>query len=343
MKRINFMLALLVMLALMGCKDGNDGPDYNEQPRIYVAISDQFNSYVHDIEGNVIYECPQNSRIVKLASEGKDWYAVRSRHAENNYNSVLYEVLKNGTVQFQIPYMAKGMCVENGDVYTYQLDKNDAYIFIYKNDQQLYKFDANDSEFVYNSFDVVDGHLVAGIYSRNPPTYWIDGKKMMLDINTTFSQFSMEAYAREGTEDLFVIRDDDDESIWYQFKGQSHGLPSAFLVSQAMIVDGVPYILALNRDLDQALLYVNGYKYLLNRRPLKDNDEYDWWRGMMRRYGNDVYVLTNTQGEHSQIYKRNEPIDMSARIELRNVAGGNERVKALSDFNLVDFIVLPPK
>ena len=25
MKRINFMLALLVMLALMGCKDGNDG------------------------------------------------------------------------------------------------------------------------------------------------------------------------------------------------------------------------------------------------------------------------------------------------------------------------------
>jgi hypothetical protein len=94
--------------------------------------------------------------------------------------------------------------------------------------------------------------------------------------------------------------------------------------------------------LDQALLYVNGYKYLLNR-PLKDNDKYDWWRGLMRRYGNDVYVLTNTQGDHSQIYKRNEPIDMSARIELRNVAGGDERVKALSDFSLVDFIVLPPK
>lgn len=342
MKRIIFMLALLTILTLTGCKDGNDEPDYNKPPRIYVAISDPFNSYVHDIEGNVIYECPQNSRIIKLASEGKDWYAVRSRHVENNYNSVLYEVLKNGTVQFQIPYPAEGMCVENGDVYTYQLDDNDFYIYIYKNDQQLYKFEAHNSEFVYNSFDVVDGHLVAGIYSWNTPTYWIDGKKLTLDINYTSSQMSMEAYAREGTDDLFVIRDDDDESIWYQFKGQSHHLPSAYLVSQAMIVDGVPYILALNRDLDQALLYVNGYKYLLNR-PLKDNDEYDWWRGLMRRYGNDVYVLTNTSCEHSQIYKRNEPIDMSARIVLRNVAGDNERVKALSDFNLVDFIVLPPK
>jgi hypothetical protein len=107
-------------------------------------------------------------------------------------------------------------------------------------------------------------------------------------------------------------------------------------------VDGDSYILALNEDMDQALLYVNGFKYLLNR-PLKDSDKYDWWRAMMRRYDNDVYVLTNTQGNHSQIYKRNEPIDMSARIELKNVAVGDERVKALSDCSITDFIVLPPK
>lgn len=52
MKRIIFMLALMAMLALMGCKDSNDEPDYNKPPRIYVAISDPFNSYVFDIEGN---------------------------------------------------------------------------------------------------------------------------------------------------------------------------------------------------------------------------------------------------------------------------------------------------
>ena len=332
------MTLLLAMLALMGCKDSKDEPNPNKPPRIYVAISDLFNSYVHDIEGNVIYEGPQESHIIKLASEGKDWYAVRSRRVD--YNTVIYEVLKNGTVQFQIPYPAEGMCVENGEVYTYQLDENDEYIFIYKNDQQLYKFDAHDSEFVYNSFDVVDGHLVAGIYS-NTPTYWIDGKKLTLDMNSTSSQMSMEAYAREGTDDVFVIRDDDDK-IWCQFKGQSHKLPSAYLVSQAIIVDGIPYILAVNRDQDQALLYINGVINYLNT-PLKDNDEYAYWRGLMRRYGNDVYVLTNTRGSHSQIYKLKEPIDMSARIELKNVAGGDERVKALSDFNLVDFIVLPPK
>ena len=333
------MTLLLAMLALMGCKDSKDEPNPNKPPRIYVAISDPFNSYVHDIEGNVIYEGPQQSYIIKLASEGKDWYAVRSRRVD--YNTVIYEVLKNGTVQFQIPYPAEGMCVENGNVYTYQLDENDEYIFIYKNDQQLYKFDAHDSEFVYNSFDVVDGHLVAGIYSWNAPTYWIDGNKLTLDINSTSSQMSMEAYAREGTDDVFVIRDDDDK-IWCQFKGQSHKLPSAYLVSQAIIVDGIPYILAVNRDQDQALLYINGVLNYLNT-PLKDNDEYASWLGLMRRYGNDVYVLTNPRGNHSQIYKRNEPIDMSARIELKNVAGGDERVKPLSDFTLVDFIVLPPK
>ena len=50
------MTLLLAMLALMGCKDSKDEPDYNEPPRIYVAINDPFNSYVFDIEGNVIYE-----------------------------------------------------------------------------------------------------------------------------------------------------------------------------------------------------------------------------------------------------------------------------------------------
>lgn len=343
MKQIFFMLALLAMMTLMGCKDSNDEPDPNKQPRIYVAIiDDYYNSYVYDIEGNTIYECPENSQIIKLASEGKNWYAVKSTRHDNQS---MLEVLKNGKVQFQIPtppYRVEGMCVENGNVYTYQLDENDEYCFIYKNDQQLYNFDAHGSEFVYNSFDVVDGHLVAGIYSWNTPTYWIDGKKLTLDINSTSSQMSMEAYAREGTDDLFVIRDDDDERIWYQFKGQSHHLPSAYIVSQAKIVDGDSYILALNRDLDQALLYMNGYKYTLNR-PLRDGDEYQSWRGMMRRYGNDVYVLTNTWGKHSQIYKRNEPIDMSARIELRYVAGDDEHEKPLSDCGITDFIVLPPK
>ena len=340
MKRIILMLALMAMMALMGCKDSKDEPDYSKPPRIYVAISDPFNSYVYDIEGNVIYECPQHSFIIKLANEGKDWYAVRSRRVDNN--TVLYEVLKNGTVQFQIPYPAESMCVENSDVYTLQHDKNYENYFIYKNNQLLYKYDTYDCDFVYNSFDVVDGHLVAGIRSAwSSPSCWIDGNKLKLDIDPYFDRVSLEAYAREGADDLIVFLDDDD-NFWYQIKGQSHHLPSAYLVSQAKIVDGDSYILALNRDMDQALLYINGFKYALNR-PLKDNDKYDWWRGLMRRYGNDVYVLTNTQGDHSQIYKRNEPIDMSAHIELRYVAGDDEHEKPLSDCGIVDFIVLPPK
>ena len=341
------MLALLAMMTLMGCKDSNDEPDPNKQPRIYVAIiDDYYNSYVYDIEGNTIYECPQYSQIIKLASEGKNWYAVRSRHDDNNYNSVLYEVLKNGKVQFQIPtppYRVEGMCVENGNVYTLLWDDNEEYWFVYKNDQQLYRYDAYDYDFAYNSFDVVDGHLVAGIRGAwSSPSYWIDGNKLTLDIDPYFNSVKLEAYAREGIDDLFVIYRVDDESIWYQFKGQSHHLPSAYIVSQAMIVDGDSYILALNRDLDQALLYMNGYKYTLNR-PLRDGDEYQSWRGMMRRYGNDVYVLTNTWGKHSQIYKRNEPIDMSAHIELRYVAGNDAHEMPLSDIDIVDFIVLPPK
>ena len=207
----------------------------------------------------------------------------------------------------------------------------------------LYKYNDYDYVFEYNSFDVVDGHLVAGIQDTwGNPYCWIDGDKLTLSIDPFFKDHvELEAYAREGTDDLIVFRHDYDESIWYQFKGQSHHLPPAYLVSQAKIVDGVSYILALNRDLDQALLYMNGYKYLLNT-PLRD-DEYMSWRGLMRRYGNDVYVLTNTRGNHSQIYKRNVPIDMSARVELRYAAGDDEHEKPLSDCGIVDFIVLPPK
>ena len=338
------MLALLAMMTLMGCKDSNDEPDPNKPPRIYVAIiDDYYNSYVYDIEGNTIYECPQYSQIIKLASEGNNWYAVKSTRHDNQS---MLEVLKNGKVQFQIPtppYRVEGMCVENGDVYTLLWDDNDDYWFVYKNDQQLYRYDAYDYDFAYNSFDVVDGHLVAGIRGAwSSPSYWIDGNKLTLDIDPYFNSVKLEAYAREGIDDLFVIYRVDDESIWYQFKGQSHHLPSAYIVSQAMIVDGDSYILALNRDLDQALLYMNGYKYTLNR-PLRDGDEYQSWRGMMRRYGNDVYVLTNTWGKHSQIYKRNEPIDMSAHIELRYVAGNDAHEMPLSDIDIVDFIVLPPK
>ena len=344
MKQIFFMLALLAMMTLMGCKDSNDEPDPNKPPRIYVAIiDDYYNSYVYDIEGNTIYECPQYSQIIKLASEGNNWYAVKSTRHDNQS---MLEVLKNGKVQFQIPtppYRVEGMCVENGNVYTLLWDDNEEYWFVYKNDQQLYRYDAYDYDFAYNSFDVVDGHLVAGIRGAwSSPSYWIDGNKLTLDIDPYFNSVKLEAYAREGIDDLFVIYRVDDESIWYQFKGQSHHLPSAYIVSQAMIVDGDSYILALNRDLDQALLYMNGYKYTLNR-PLRDGDEYQSWRGMMRRYGNDVYVLTNTWGKHSQIYKRNEPIDMSARIELRYVAGDDEHEKPLSDCGITDFIVLPPK
>ena len=344
MKQIFFMLALLAMMTLMGCKDSNDEPDPNKPPRIYVAIiDDYYNSYVYDIEGNTIYECPQYSQIIKLASEGNNWYAVKSTRHDNQS---MLEVLKNGKVQFQIPtppYRVEGMCVENGDVYTLLWDDNDDYWFVYKNDQQLYRYDAYDYDFANNSFDVVDGHLVAGIRGAwSSPSYWIDGNKLTLDIDPYFNSVKLEGYAREGTDDLIVFSDDDDERIWYQFKGQSHHLPSAYIVSQAKIVDGDSYILALNRDLDQALLYMNGYKYTLNR-PLRDGDEYQSWRGMMRRYGNDVYVLTNTWGKHSQIYKRNEPIDMSAHIELRYVAGNDAHEMPLSDIDIVDFIVLPPK
>lgn len=337
MKRIIFMLTLLAMMTMMGCKDSNDEPDYNKPPRIYVAID---NRYVFDIEGNVIYECPQHSYITTLASEGKDWYVVRSRRVNNN--SVQYEVLKNGKVQFQIPYQVESMCVENRDVYTLQLDESTSndYYLIYKNDQQLYKYDAHDYNFVYNSFDVVDGHLVAGIGSWNPPTYWIDGNKLTLDINSTPYQATLKAYAREGTDDLFVIGDNSYRH-WYQFKGQSHELPSDIDVIQAMIVDGIPYILAKNDIEEQDLLFINGVEYPLIT-PLMDY-EFVWWHGLMRRYGNDVYVLTTiTWSNHSQIYKRNKPIDMSAHIELKDVYD-DEHEKPLSDCGITDFIVLPPQ
>jgi hypothetical protein len=164
-----------------------------------MAIRDLYHGYVFDDKGNTIYECPINSVITKLANEGKTWYAVRATALDDK--SVQYDLLRNGKARFPLSCPVVSMCVVNGDVYTLQFRErkipSEACYLIYKNEELLYEYDAYERSF--HSFDVVDGHLVAGVYESpyayDKAIYWIDGK---FHTYPSRDMICLESYAREG-------------------------------------------------------------------------------------------------------------------------------------------------
>ena len=337
------MTLLLVLLALTAC-DSNDGPDYSKAPRIYMAIRDLYHGYVFDDKGNTIYECPINSVIIKLANEGKTWYAVRATGLDDG--SVQYDLLRNGKTRFPFTDRVVSMCVVNGDVYTLQYRERrvpaEACFLIYKNEELLYEYDA--SEHYFHSFDVVDGHLVASIdespYDYDKAIYWIDGK---FHTYPSRDMICLESYAREGDNELMVFRygnyfSDTLSPYKYLFNGKLYELPNDFLTYQSMIVNGIPYIFGRHdNSSSQTSLIINGVEYPISK----------YNPGGMRRYGDSVYILVRTYGgpskSYSQIFKLDEPIDMCVNVYLKNLAYGYGNVVPLNVTYVDDFIVLPPK
>ena len=337
------MILLLALLALTAC-DSNDEPDYSKAPRIYMAIRDLHHGYVFDDKGNTIYECPLNSVITKLANEGKTWYAVRATGLDDG--RVQYDLLRNGKARFAFTDRVMTMCVVNGDVYTLQFRERkipaEACFLIYKNEELLYEYDAYERDF--HSFDVVDGHLVAGVYESpydyNNAIYWIDGKFLTYPSR---DMLCVESYAREGDNELIVLRygnyfSDTLSPYKYLFNGELFELPNDFITYQSMIVNGKPYIFGRHdNSSNQTSLIINGVEYPISR----------YNPGGMRRYGDGVYLLVRTYGgptkSYSQIFKLDEPIDMSANVSFKHVVYGDDNVVPLNAAYVDDFIVLPPK
>lgn len=330
------MVLLLALLALTACN--NDEPDYSKAPRIYMAIRDLYHGYVFDDKGNTVYECPINSVITKLANEGKNWYAARATALDDG--SIQYDLLRNGKARFSLSCPVVSMCVVNGDVYTLQFRErtfpSEACYLIYKNEELLYEYDAYKRSF--HSFDVVNGHLVAGVYESpydyDKAIYWIDGQFYTYPSR---DMICLESYAREGDNELMVFRygnyfSDTLSPYKYLFNGELYELPNDFLTGQAMIVNGIPYILGRHDNTSNLTsLIINGVEYpITTARP-----------GGMKRYGNDVYVLA--RGSHSLIFKRDDPIDLSAHVYLKYLAYGKENLVPLNETFIEDFIVLPPK
>ncbi len=336
------MAILLVMLALTACN--NDEPDYSKAPRIYMAIRDLYHGYVFDDKGNTIYECPINSVITKLANEGKTWYAVRATALDDK--SVQYDLLRNGKARFPLSCPVVSMCIVNGDVYTLQFRErkipSEACYLIYKNEELLYEYDAYERYF--HSFDVVDGHLVAGVYESpyayDKAIYWIDGK---FHTYPSRDMICLEGYAREGDNELMVFRygnyfSDTLSPYKYLFNGELYELPNDFPTYQSMIVNGIPYIYGRHDNTSsQTSLIVNGVEYPISKHK----------PGGMKRYGDSVYILVRDYNgpskSYSQIFKIDEPIDMSANVNLKHLAYGEENVVPLNVTYVEDFIVLPPK
>ena len=330
------MTLLLALLALTVC-DSNDESDYSKDPRIYMAVSDLDHGYVFDDKGNTIYECPINSVIKILANEGNTWYAVRATGLDEE--NVQYDLLRNGEEMFPFTDQVRSMCVVNGDVYTLQFrEKGDApypRCLIYKNEELLYE------HYVYgryfHSFDVVDGHLVAGVHDSfsGKAIYWIDGEFYTYPSE---DNICLDSYAREGENELLVLKymdysQDNLSPNKYSFNGKLYELPNDFVTHQSMIVNGIPYISGWHDY--QAFLIVNGVEHPLENEPI----------GMlMKRYGDSVYILASYDDSPTQIFKLDEqPVDLSAIVNLKHVDDGEKNQVPLSETFVEDFIVLPPK
>ena len=334
------MTLLLALLALTAC-DSNDEPDHSKDPRIYMAVSDLDHGYVFDDKGNTIYECPINSVIKILANEGNTWYAVRATGLDGE--SVQYDLLRNGEVMFPFTDQVRSMCVVNGDVYTLQSrKKGDApypRYLIYKNEELLYE------HYVYgryfHSFDVVDGHLVAGVHDSfsGKAIYWIDGEFYTYPSE---DNICLDGYAREGENELLVLKyldysQDNLSPNKYSFNGILYELPNDFITHQSMIVNGIPYISGWHDY--QAFLIVNGVEHPLENEPIGL---------LMKRYGDSVYILASSSDDdnttNSQIFKLDEqPVDLSAIVNLKHLDDGDKNLVPLSETFVEDFIVLPPK
>ena len=62
------MTLLLVMLALMGCKDSKDAPtpDGQIEGDVYVLVGSYDRDFVYNLDGDAIYSSPEGSHIASL-------------------------------------------------------------------------------------------------------------------------------------------------------------------------------------------------------------------------------------------------------------------------------------
>ena len=339
------------LLALAACDDnGKDGPGEGKAPRIYLEIYTLGGYYIYDTHGKLIFECPQGYGITQLTGDGKNWYGVLQSNSDS-----IYRILKNGKVVISTPNEIKGLCVENGDIYTLQWDKYPDFKYsghytarICKNERQLYEYDSEEL-FIYG-LSVDHGDLIALAYYNGhygTPTYWLNGKVYSLPIQVGRDFTPVEEIVKNGKDTLAFIANGNYESPYWWLSGEAHPLPQDFGLNNSLvysyhrpkiaIAGGIPYMAGYRRS--GLVLMVNGQEYPLDAPAGNMIIE-------VQRHGNDVYTLTGSYfgdlppNGNTSIFKGTEPVEIDGRISCKDVQlTGNDSVY-LNQFSAYDFVVL---
>ena len=354
MKKILYIL-LVGLLVLAACDDNGDEPRKGKSPRILLEVytGSLGGYYVFDNSGKLIFECPEGYGITNMAAEGKNWYCVMQSNSDS-----IFRVLKNGKLAYSTTNEIYSLCVENGDIYTLQLEwkHSDGYMWrIFKNDSQLYEYDFWDYSFCNLTVD--HGDLMAHVWYKElngKLIYWMNGKIYTLQAPEPY--VSIREISKQGKDTLAVLENSSGAGLYWWMNGEFHPLPSGFNFNYGSffrytkplsgLAGGVPYI-AGHSQRGMAVV-VNGQEYLIDapssNRVMK-----------VQRHGNDVYTLTCDRqmsyppNGHARIFKGSESVDINCKVYINNVRypgngsaafnQGGDTVN-LADFAVYDFVVL---
>ena len=349
-KAKKLMATLMALLALVACDSKGDEPGKDEPIRILLNVFTSVHRYIYDSHGKLVYDCPDGCRITKMTAEGKDWYGVLKSSGPNP----VYRVLKNGEPVYSTSNEITSLCVENGDIYTLQLEWDDKYTWrVFKNDVQLYEYDDNICSLGEMSVD--HGDLVARAYHRDfekvvngisvyYPTYWINGE--FYSFPAYDGSLYVSQIVKQGRDTLAIMKNTTygagtHPTFWWK-NGKAHKFPNGFSInnSTAMLSDGYSYI--AGKRSSGVVLLINEKEYTLgaptDHHPVK-----------MRRHGYDVYTLTSSPDftlptrdkTRACIFRGTQPIEIDGRITVTEMPEvNNSNVYSLTEVSISDFVVL---
>ena len=349
MKKILFLM-LSSLLALAACNDKEDEPGENEPIRILLSVFTSVHRYIYDTHGKLVYECPDGYRITNMAAEGKDWYCSLKSNSGPDYR-----VVKNGNELFSTSGDIASLCVENGDIYTLQLEWSDKYTWrVFKNQTQLYEYD--DAVCRLGEMSVDHGDLIARAYHRDfqkvqnghtiyYPTYWLNGEFIALPAYE--DDLYVSHIVKQGRDTLAILINSiygasRHKDYWWR-NGVVHQLTDGynrFNSTATMLSDGYGYI-AGNRS-GEVILLINGKEYKLNA----PNDHSPI---RMRRHGYDVYTLTSSPDftlptrdkTRACLFRGVQPIAIDGKITVSDMPDINHsNVYNLTEVSISDFVVV---
>ncbi len=353
---------LTALLALTACNDDEPNDVFNDSDDsgiVYVTITDNEQDYIYSLDGEMIYQTEPGYKILNLAADGKDWYAVVMSPTYKHNCSLI----KNGTTIYA-PAINRfsEVAVSNGDFYTLEMEPqytDDLHwpseygriYSIHKNGALQYEFgvkiDDPFSNLRLRPTPTQALSVVVEYHSGSDHQLWVDGQQYPLpEIPVDPDHLSTIDIENNDLLVLYWVQAEDSHKYMYWHNNQTDWIDKNLTMRYLGLRDislhqGKVYILGsishekkqegITRYTSQPVLYIDGKKKTFD--VSGDNEE----ARRMRFHGNSLYVLMDDSDElktFSRIYKGRKPLPTDS-IYLQSKG----KKVSLGDLRFNDFIV----